>query len=181
MMILTSVKGFKPTSQPTRDVDIYPGLTAVVGDEGTGKTALLSAIAASHHDVCYLDHSWAHASQHTLDHTPNAIWAHHAVLYPRWQADLSQALASALDLDAHTNKPLHMLSTGSRRKVGLVCALSAGATITCIKKPFAALDLPSINVLLDVFQDGALSTQRAWVIADYVARPELDWRQTISL
>ena len=180
-MILTCAKGFKPPNQPPRDIDIHTGLTAVVGDEGTGKTALLSAIAASHQDVCFLDHSWARAPQHLLNHTPQAIWAHHAALYPRWQAKLCQALASALDLDAHTHKALHMLSTGSRRKVGLVSALSAGAAVTCIDQPFDALDWPSINVLIEVFEDNALSTQRAWVIADYVARPELNWQHTISL
>ena len=180
-MILTSVKGFKPPNQAARDVDIYNGLTAVVGDEGTGKTALLNAIAASHHDVCYVDHAWVHASQQELNDTPLAIWAHGALVYPHWQADLAQELASALDLDAHSDKPLYMLSTGSRRKVGLVTVLSAGAAVTCIDQPFAALDLPSINVLIDVLQDGALSTQRAWVIADYMASPALDWRHTISL
>ena len=73
-MILTSVKGFKPPNQAARDVDIYTGLTAVVGDEGAGKTALLSAIAASHHDVCYVDHAWVHASRQELNDTPLASW-----------------------------------------------------------------------------------------------------------
>lgn len=180
-MILTSLKGFKPPEQPEFDVDIYTGLTAVVGDEGAGKTALLSAIAASHPDVCYVDHAWLNASQQTLNRTPHAIWAHNALVYPRWQAGLSQELATALGLDAHADKPLYMLSAGSKRKVGLVSVLSAGAVITCIEQPFAALDLPSIHVLIDVLQDGALSTQRAWVIADYVANPQLDWGHTIHL
>lgn len=180
-MILTVVKGFKPTKLPARDIAIHPGLTAVVGDEGAGKTALLNAIAAAHHDVCFLDHSWAHASRDALNDTPQAIWANKASVYPSWQADLAQALATALGLDEHSHKSLYMLSNGSRRKVGLVAALSAGAAITCIDQPFAALDSPSIKVLIDVLQDSASHTQRTWVIADYVASPALTWTHTISL
>jgi len=62
-----------------------------------------------------------------------------------------------------------MLSTGSRRKVGLAAALAAGQPLTLIDQPFAALDGGSIRFLREVFADLADHPSRTWVVADFEA------------
>ena len=72
----------------------------------------------------------------------------------------------AFALRPHIDKPLYMLSTGSRRKVGLVGAAASGAALTLLDTPFAALDGPSRNVLAELLEDAA-SGDRAWLVADF--------------
>ena len=174
---LSSVKGFGEGAHQARRVDIFPGLCAVVGDEGTGKTALLTALAATNSNTVWLDHSLPDANHST----PLDVWQQCTTDYPQWDQALARDLASALDLDSHAHKLLSMLSTGSRRKVGLVVLLASGATVTCLDQPFGALDRPSIDVLRRFFEDAAPNSQRAWVIADYEADPHISWQHTINL
>ena len=94
-----------------------------------------------------------------------------AARYPQWDAALLQDLCEALDLRPHLDKPLYMLSTGSKRKVWLAAACASGAPLTLLDEPFAALDKTSIRCLLGVLGDAAAQPQRAWVLADYVAPP----------
>jgi ABC-type taurine transport system ATPase subunit len=60
-----------------------------------------------------------------------------------------------------------MLSTGSRRKVGLVAALACGATATLLDQPFVSLDQTSIRVLQEMLSDTYQDAERACLIADY--------------
>jgi ABC-type Mn2+/Zn2+ transport system ATPase subunit len=62
-----------------------------------------------------------------------------------------------------------MLSAGSKRKVWLSAAMAAGAALTLIDQPFAALDAPSMRLLTELLQETAHHPSRAWVIADYAA------------
>jgi ABC-type cobalamin/Fe3+-siderophores transport system ATPase subunit len=174
---LSAVKGFGEGAHQARRVDIFPGLCAVVGDEGTGKTALLTALAATNSNTVWLDHSLPDADLST----PLDVWQQCITDYPQWDQALARDLASALDLDPHAHKLLSMLSTGSRRKVGLVVLLASGATVTCLDQPFGALDRPSIDVLRGFFEVAAHHSKRAWVIADYEADPHISWQHTINL
>ncbi|MEY8877526.1 MAG: hypothetical protein AB9M60_13530, partial [Leptothrix sp. (in: b-proteobacteria)] len=63
--------------------------------------------------------------------------------------------------------PLFMLSTGSRRKVGLVAAAASGAALTLVDNPFAALDAPARQLWLQVLSEAAADRTRAWVVADH--------------
>jgi ATPase subunit of ABC transporter with duplicated ATPase domains len=83
------------------------------------------------------------------------------------------ALIDGLGLAPHWHKPMYMLSTGSRRKVGLAAAFTAGAALTLLDEPFAALDRPSINFVLGLLQAAARDRVRAWVLADCEAPPSL--------
>ena len=174
---LSAVKGFGEGAHQARRVDIFPGLCAVVGDEGAGKTALLTALAATNSNTVWLDHSLPDADLST----PLDVWQQCITDYPQWDQALARDLASALDLDPHAHKLLSMLSTGSRRKVGLVVLLASGATVTCLDQPFGALDRSSIDVLRRFFENAAHHSQRAWVIADYEADPHISWQHTIKL
>ncbi|MCY1378594.1 hypothetical protein D9M69_662440 [compost metagenome] len=84
-------------------------------------------------------------------------------------------------LQPHLDKPLYMLSAGSRRKVWLCAAFAAGTALTLIDQPFAALDAPSIRFLLELLQDAADHPSRAWVLADYLAPEGVPLARVLTL
>ena len=168
------------------DLDIPPGLTAITGDEGTGKTSLLRFLAGDlptqQNTTPTTDALWLHPHLPGHDEsTPRQIWQELHLRCPRWNAALQAQLTNALGLTEHLDKGLFMLSTGSRRKVGLVGLLASGATLTCIDQPYAALDMASVHVLREFLTDMAEHTHRAWLVADYEADPQLPWRSKITL
>jgi energy-coupling factor transporter ATP-binding protein EcfA2 len=132
---------------------------------------------ASHPDAQWLDLSLP--KQDAL--TPQQVWEALRVCSPRWNAELHQDLMHAVTLAPHQDKKLFMLSAGSRRKVALVGLLACGATVTCLDQPYAALDRASIRVISAFLGDMADHATRTWVIADYEADPQLDWRRVITL
>jgi ABC-type Mn2+/Zn2+ transport system ATPase subunit len=79
------------------------------------------------------------------------------------------ALVEGLGLAEHADKPLYMLSTGSKRKVWLAAAFASGAPLLLIDEPFAALDRASAACVGHWLGRAAQSTNRACVIADYQA------------
>ena len=164
------------------------GLSWVCGDEGTGKTTLLRVLAgdaqptagrfsASEGGVFWVDLQGA-----AHDHTKvDAAWDALRMRYPNWNDDVLQDLAEALDMNGHRDKQLHMLSTGSRRKVTLIAALASGATVTLLDQPFAALDAASVRVLKDFLCEAATHPCRAWVVADYEAPHNLPLASVLNL
>lgn len=160
-----------------QELRIVPGLNAVAGDEGTGKTRLLQDLAQAVPDAIWLDLRMpGHDSFTALE-----VWREIADRRTHWNEPLAQDLARALSLEEHLHKQLFMLSTGSRRKVGLVGLLASGATITCLDQPYVSLDMASVEVLREFLQDMADDTSRAWVVADYEADPSLPWRSVVTL
>lgn len=152
---------------------IHPGLTLVRGGDGRGKTTLLRLLAgtlapcagAIHRPAAEVFHEQA------ADRAHDAIVARDwlAALMPRhaaWDDRLAAELTAAFGLAAHIDKPLYMLSTGSRRKLGLVGAAASGAALTLLDTPFAALDAPSGRVLTRLLAEAAAGQRRAWVLAD---------------
>lgn len=156
---------------------IAAGLNAVTGDEGSGKTRLLSLLSETHSDAFWLDLKLPGCnSQKPLD-----VWAHWRHQCPHWNEALCLDLCEALGMRVHVAKRLDMLSAGSRRKVGLLALLASGSMITCLDQPFAALDQASISVLCEFLNDMADNKSRAWLIADYEADTRLQWSNLISL
>lgn len=158
-------------------LQILPGLNAVTGDEGSGKTRLLRELSTSNADAIWLD---LRLPEHD-EHTPEEVWSALRAQHPGWNADLQNDLADALQLSEHLGKRLFMLSAGSRRKVALVGLLASGATITCLDQPYAALDMASIGVLREFLHDMAGHPTRSWWVADYVADPALAWASVVQL
>ncbi len=74
-----------------------------------------------------------------------------------------------------------MLSTGSRRKVMLIAALAAGATVTLLDQPFVSLDQASIRVIKEFLTEAAEQAGRAWIVADYEAPSDLPIASVLQL
>ncbi len=169
-----------PDAQPLfewQGLRILPGLNAVTGEEGSGKTRLLRELGDALPDALWLDLRLPDHDQET----PEDVWATLQARCPRWNAELQADLTQALQLQDHLGKRLFMLSTGSRRKVALTGLLASGVAVTCIDQPYSALDLPSVRVVREFLQDAAEHPSRAWVVADYEADPQLDWNSQVQL
>ncbi len=160
------------------------GVSALIGDEGAGKTSLMRLLsgdlvrAAGHlcltseasplslpqpSAVFYID---LRLPLHDSE-TPTQFWTQLRVSLPGWSDETQNELIEALQLAPHLDKRLNMLSTGSRRKVGLVGALASGATVTLLDQPFVSLDQASIRSLQAFLAQRRPNTERAWLIADY--------------
>ena len=162
-----------------------PGLVALTGDEGAGKTGLLRRLCEH---LVGLDQRancaalWLDLSLPGQDgQTPGQVWDALRQRCPLWDSQLQQDLTEALGLQPHLGKTLSMLSTGSRRKVALVGVLASGAAVTCLDQPFAALDPSSVRVVREFLADVADHTTRTWVVADYGADPHLPWGRHVAL
>jgi ABC-type multidrug transport system ATPase subunit len=59
-----------------------------------------------------------------------------------------QALVDGFALTPHLDKPMYMLSTGSKRKVWLAAALASMRALTLLDEPTGALDAASVNCLM---------------------------------
>ena len=142
-----------------------PGLSFVRGGEGRGKSRLLAQLAAQ---------AGAEGRSVWLEQPADA--RHDPVIArdwlaqrrgPAWQAGVAAALVEAFALAEHLDKPLYMLSAGSRRKLGLVGAAASAAALTLLETPYAALDARSARLLTELLAEAAESRARAWVLADY--------------
>ncbi|MFZ2987041.1 ABC transporter ATP-binding protein [Ideonella sp.] len=155
---------------------LQPGLSVLLGGEGRGKSHTLNAIAGVAGSTSGgpgrtqgLLISLESPADPSLDQlTVLAHLAARRACFVTWQADVEAALVGAWALAEHLHKPMFMLSTGSRRKVGLVAAAASGAPITLLDTPFAALDARSSRILCEVLAEAAQRRDRAWLLADYV-------------
>jgi ABC-type multidrug transport system ATPase subunit len=181
------------------DLCIPAGVTLVCGGDGCGKSTLLRLLAgelraqagrfalhgapvdplqASYRQQVF----WADIRSEAFEQiTPLAYFTTLRPRYPNWDDAAVVGLAEGLSLTPHLNKPIYMLSTGSKRKVWLTAALCAGAAVTFIDEPFAALDKPSIQFLASRFSEAARHPIRAWVLADYDAPGDVPLAARIDL
>ncbi len=164
---------------------IPAGVTLVKCDESRGKTTLLRLLASdlpvqtgtlSIRDISLNSQPEQYRSEvffieprsESFDQiSPMHFFAKMAKIYPRFDASRLPALMTGLCLTPHQDKPLYMLSAGSKRKVWIAAGLVCGAAVTLIDDLFAALDLGSIEFLLDQLGACALDTDRAYIVAHY--------------
>jgi ABC-type multidrug transport system ATPase subunit len=153
---------------------IHPGLTWVHGGEGRGKSTLLRLLSGALLPTGGTLQRQPGAVFHetmtdkSLDPVPARAWLQATqARYPDWDIGQAQRLVQGFDLADHMAKPIHMLSTGSRRKLGLVAAVASGARLTLLDQPFAALDAASRTLLAELLAEAAQDEVRAWVLADY--------------
>ena len=144
---------------------VPPGVTWLRGDTGSGKTSLLAVLAgtlplAGSLRLAGVDLAsdaaayrravfWRNPTDAAFDAlTPPQVIAALQADYPLFDPAACQRLLTAFALTPHLAKPLYALSTGTRRKVWLAAALSAGAALTLLDEPTAGLDAPSTAALM---------------------------------
>lgn len=153
---------------------VGPGLGWIRGGDGRGKTTLLRLLAGAlaptagvlqrdAEAVWFEDAADAAADASVAQDWLDARRARRA----GWDRALERRLVDEFGLVRHIGKPLSMLSTGSRRKVGLVGAAASGARLTLVDAPFAALDAPSVRTLTALLVQAAADPRRAWLVADH--------------
>ena len=178
---------------------IPPGVTLLRGGDGSGKTTLLRLLAgdlpaqagelqmngvrlseqplAYRQQVCRTD---PQASAFDQMSAVEYFKSRHC-LYPGFDDHALGDLTQGLALTPHLEKPLYMLSTGSKRKVWLAAAFASGAALTLLDEPFAALDKASIGFVMELLEEAASHPTRAWVVADYAAPGALPLAAVIEL
>ena len=141
------------------------GVTWLRGDTGSGKTSLLAVLAGTQAVVGSLTLAGINLALDAAAYRRSVFWrsptaaAFDALTppqviealradYPRFDLAACQRLMQSFALAPHLAKPLYALSTGTRRKVWLAAALSAGAALTLLDEPTAGLDAPSSAALM---------------------------------
>ena len=129
------------------------GALLLVGPNGTGKSSLLRLLAgllpaaAGRVDFAgrraFLGHEVALKPRQTLG-GELAYWAG----LDGGNDRLPGALA-AMNLDALTDVPCRMLSSGQKRRAGLARVMAAGADLRLLDEPTAGLDTASVALLAD--------------------------------
>lgn len=97
--------------------------------------------------------------------TPDQMLDRVRTQHPALDSRTWERLLTDFDLQQHRHKTLHMLSTGSRRKVALAVSLAAGAAVTLLDEATAGLDRPALDVLATALAEQAGQPARAWLLA----------------
>jgi len=156
---------------------VYPGLTLIRGGDGRGKTGLLQILAGVRTPAAGGLHRMAQSVlwvDPTDDRDENVIAEHwlqaRRAEFDDWDAQAERGCIEDFALAEHLHKSLFMLSTGTRRKLGLAAAFASGAQLVLLDMPCAALDARSCEALVARLREmahRAAQAGQAWVIADY--------------
>ena len=178
---------------------IPAGLSLLRGGDGSGKTTLLRLMAGAlpaHAGQLHIKHLslrdnaaayrrqvfWIEPRSVAFDQvTPVAYFQSLRQVHTGFDAQGLDDLTEGLALTPHLDKPLYMLSTGSKRRVWLAGVFASGAALTLLDEPLAALDKASIGFVLELLEEAAADPQRAWVVAHHEAPGDLPLAQTIEL
>jgi ABC-2 type transport system ATP-binding protein len=178
--------GFSYPGQPALAsgwcASVGEGVTLLYGDTGSGKSTLLRVIAGMLPAAGRLTLAGARldakpeAYKRNLFFCDPATEAFDQVTARACTATLSegdagfdaalwQALVEGFSLVPHIEKPMYMLSTGSKRKVWLAAALASGRPLVLLDEPEGALDARSIGCLWKTIASLAGRAGHAIVIA----------------
>jgi ABC-type multidrug transport system ATPase subunit len=176
-----------------------PGVTLLRGGDGAGKTTLLRLLAGDlHADAGELDINGVRLSDAPAAYQKQVFWIDPRSAafdqisandyfqslqgqYPLFATRDLGRLIEGLYLTPHVDKPMYMLSTGSKRKVYLAAAFASGAALTLLDSPFAALDKPSIGFVMALLHEAAKQPARAWVVAHYDGLGDVPLVNTVDL
>ena len=177
---------------------IGAGVTLLHGDTGSGKSTLLRVLAGALPATGGLTLSGAR-----LDTQPDAYRRNVFLCEPATDAfDQVTARACTASLSAgdaafdsvewhtlvegfalvpHLDKPLYMLSTGSKRKVWLAAALASGRALTLLDEPTGGLDAASVRCLWNALAGLADRADRAVIVASAERIDRVPLAATIEL
>jgi ABC-2 type transport system ATP-binding protein len=176
---------------------VATGVTLLYGDTGTGKSTLLRIFAGVEPAHGQLTVAGVRLDQNGEAYRRNVFFVDPVT--DRFDAisgractstlrdgdagfneALWRALVDGLSLAPHIDKPMYMLSTGSKRKVWLAAALASSRPVALIDDPTYGLDAPSRRCLWQALTDIAGSAQRAVVIASSERLDTVPWTATIE-
>lgn len=177
---------------------VTAGLTLLHGDTGSGKSTLLRAIAGRLPARGGLMVDGTRLADDTAAYGRKVFFCEPAsetfdamtvrdctqslrLGDERFDETLWHALVDGFALEPHLEKRMYMLSTGSRRKVGLAAALASGRPLTLLDDPVGALDAASVRCLWTTLAELAQRDDRAIVIAGTERIDALSWSGTIDL
>lgn len=164
---------------------VCAGVSMVCGEESSGKTTLLRLLSgelqAGQGSIVWHPEGRCILPQETrtrvflteprsnrFDAISARAWLSSlGASHPRFDIRLSLELAEGFALEPHIDKPMYMLSAGSKRKVWLCAAFAAGTPLTLIDEPFAALDLAAVRFLKELLVEASEDPIRAWMLADH--------------
>jgi len=177
---------------------IDPGVTLLYGDTGSGKSTLLRVMAGDlpaagqltlagtrldedgdgyRQKVFCCDPSTDAFDQITGRACTTLLVKGDTLFDPlRWQN-----LVEGFALTLHIDKPMVMLSTGSKRKVWLAAALASGRPLTLLDEPTGGLDAASTRCLWRTLTELAAQSNRAIVIATGERMDQVPLVKTIEL
>ena len=168
---------------------IGAGVTLLHGDTGSGKSTLLRLLAgvlpaggqlslagvrldadatAYRRNVFFCDPASDRFDQRSARDTTALLGAGD----PHFNADRWHGLVEGFALAPHLDKPMYMLSTGSKRKVWLAAALASGRALVLLDEPTGGLDAASIGCLWGELERCAARSDQAVVVA---SAERVDW------
>lgn len=180
---------------------IATGITLVKGGDGCGKSTLLRLLAGTLPSQSgQLQINGFNLKTAPAQYKTQVFWAEprsdafdplsvadyfelHRSGHAHFDDGILADVTAGLGLGEHLHKQLYMLSTGSKRKVFIAAAFASGAAVTLLDEPFAAVDAVSVRFMLTWLNNAQSNSNsnRAWVLADYVAPDGLHLAQTIDL
>jgi ABC-type multidrug transport system ATPase subunit len=158
------------------------GVTLLHGDTGSGKSTLLRVLAGALPATGRLTLAGARLDVDPEGYRRQVFWcdptthAFDQITARECTASLSagdagfvdaewQTLVEGFALTPHLDKPMYMLSTGSKRKVWLAAALASGRALVLLDEPTGGLDAASIGCLWGALGRGAGRAEQVVVIA----------------
>jgi ABC-type multidrug transport system ATPase subunit len=161
---------------------IGAGVTWVHGDTGSGKSTLLRLFAGTLPAVGRLTLAGARLDEDAEAYrrrvffceptttafdqvTARACTATLSAGDSRFSETEWRTLVDGFALAPHLDKPMYMLSTGSKRKVWLAAALASGRALVLLDGPTGGLDAASIRCLWSALSRCAKQIDRAVVVA----------------
>ncbi|KGG94338.1 MULTISPECIES: ABC transporter ATP-binding protein [Comamonas] len=182
----------------------HAGLCLLQGDEGTGKTSWLKALAgqlplrmgllhypfADNGRLAASSCFWQDPRQPLNDvysQMPAESWvALQRTLYPHWLQQQFEQHVQGFGLEPHLHKPLLALSSGTQRKLWMAAGWASAAELVLIDEPLAALDKPSERYVQHALAAMAAELKnparpRSVIVAHWDAMQGVDWEDVMEL
>lgn len=196
--------GIKPCAKGWTE-QLPPGMSLLLDETGEEASQWLAALTGHAepargrvqcHGLCSQADTVAYLAQ-VYWHNPRQEQAQREITAQQWLDSVStqwstwcdaewQAHCQGFELQAHLDKPLWHLSTGTLRKLGMAAAMASGAQLTVIEEPIAALDSNSIRYLCKALDGlgermaGDPDTPRWVIVAHWEPLAGVTWDEVLA-